>query len=189
MTETGSSDQLQLPKKPIKQKMASSLKSLGSWVLGGGGGGGAAPIGKLFAKTDPAKDGEECLHDCDSCTVRYPRGFKIEENDVMYGEVKGWSTQLLVGTGKTDWVREVSDEKGSVMEAVDKAQSPSNGVSDTRLDCFGPSECELESRVEGRAISWDATIHTDNQELTGDITEVDAIGIEPTYAPRHHRLQ
>lgn len=86
-------------------------------------------MGELFTKTDPATDGEECLHDCETCAVRYPRGFKIEQDDALYGEVKAWSTHLIVGTGKADWVRDVADEKLSVMEAVDKADPPSNGVS------------------------------------------------------------
>lgn len=134
MTETvPSHPSPQLPRKPIKQKMATSLKSFGAWVLGGGGGGGGgpgpAPMGNLFTKTDPATDGDECLHDCESCSIKYPRGFKVEQDDALYGHVKAWSTHLIVGTGKADWVRDVSDEKGSVMEAVDKAESPSNGVS------------------------------------------------------------
>ncbi|PTB77885.1 hypothetical protein M440DRAFT_26542, partial [Trichoderma longibrachiatum ATCC 18648] len=73
----------------------------------------------LFARTRPEADGDECLHDCESCAVKYPRGFKVDEEDVLYGHVKGWSTHVLVGTGKTDWVRDVADEKGSVMEAID----------------------------------------------------------------------
>ncbi|VUC21370.1 unnamed protein product, partial [Clonostachys rosea] len=115
-------------KPPLKQKMALSLKSIVSSVFGGAGSeGGPAPMGALFAKTDPAVDGDECLHDCASCSVKYPRGFKINEDDVLYGHVKAWSTHLLVGTGKTDWVRDVADEKGSVMEAVSKVASPTNG--------------------------------------------------------------
>ncbi|KIE03640.1 sucrase/ferredoxin domain containing protein, partial [Metarhizium majus ARSEF 297] len=115
-----------LPRMPVKQKMAVSLKSLMSSVLGGGKASTPA-YDQLFEKTDPQKDGEECLHDCDGCTVRYPRGFKIDEEDVLYGQVKGWSTHVLVGTGKTDWVRDVGDEKGSVMEAISKADGPTNG--------------------------------------------------------------
>lgn len=121
---------------PAKQKMGSSLKSLMSsfkrrGTSGGGidGGGQSSTMAELFVKTDPATDGEECLHDCDSCTVRYPRSFKVEEDDLLYGQVKGWSTHLVVGTGKTDWVRDVGDEKGSVMEAVNNADGPENGVS------------------------------------------------------------
>ncbi|CAM1502290.1 Fc.00g042740.m01.CDS01 [Cosmosporella sp. VM-42] len=117
-----------LPRMPIKQKMALSLKSFAGSLFGGGAGRGTVPPAtELFAKTDAATDGEECLHDCDSCTVRYPRHFKVEMEDVLYGQIKGWSTHAIVGTGKMDWVRDVADEKGSVMEAIDKADSPTNG--------------------------------------------------------------
>lgn len=74
----------------------------------------------LFPSTTPDVDGEECLHDCESCTIHLPKKFSIDEDDKLYGFVKGWSTHLIVGTGKTDWVRDVEDEKGSVMEAVGK---------------------------------------------------------------------
>lgn len=116
---------------PLKQKMALSLKSLVSSVFGGATAseGGPAPMEKLFTKTDPAVDGDGCLQDCESCSVKYPRSFKIDESELLYGHSKTWSTHLLVGTGKTDWVRDVADEKGSVMEAVDKASAPTNGVS------------------------------------------------------------
>ncbi|KAB8218856.1 Sucrase/ferredoxin-like-domain-containing protein [Aspergillus novoparasiticus] len=83
---------------------------------------------KLFTKADPAVDGEECLHDCASCTVRYPAKFDVDQEDTLYGNVNGWSTHLLVATGKTDWVRDVADEQGSVMEAIEKGGlEPSNG--------------------------------------------------------------
>lgn len=84
----------------------------------------------LFPVTDPAIDGEDCDKDCASCTIHLPAKFSIDESDKLYGHVKGWSTHLLVATGKTDWKRDVEDEKGSVMEAVGKAHKPSNGVSD-----------------------------------------------------------
>ena len=88
-----------------------------------------ATDGNLFPKVNPAVDGEDCDHDCQSCTIKYPAKWKIEENDRLYGHVHGWATHLLVATGKTDWVRNVEDEKGSVMEAIGKyGKDPSNGV-------------------------------------------------------------
>ncbi|KAH8428183.1 sucrase/ferredoxin-like domain-containing protein [Aspergillus melleus] len=82
----------------------------------------------LFRKTDPAVDGEDCLHDCASCTVKYPAKFDVDYEDEMYGNVNGWATHLLVATGKTDWVRDVADESGSVMEAIEKGGiEPTNG--------------------------------------------------------------
>ena len=90
-----------------------------------------APEGTLFPKIDPTVDGEDCDHDCESCTIRYPAKFSIDEDSKLYGQVKGWATHLLVATGKTDWVRDVEDEKGSVMEAVGKCSiKPDNGVRD-----------------------------------------------------------
>ena len=115
--------------------MAFSFKKLLSSVRkgddggGGGGGGGRRPkVTELFTKTDPAVDGDACLHDCDSCSVRLPRGWKIDEVDQLYGHIKGFSTHLVVGTAKSDWVRDVADEPGSVMEAIGRADKPSNGV-------------------------------------------------------------
>ena len=83
----------------------------------------------IFPKVDPAIDGEDCDHDCETCEIQYPKGFKVDEDEKLYGRVNGFATHMLVATGKTDWVRDVSDEKGSVMEAVrDCKVEPSNGV-------------------------------------------------------------
>ncbi|MCJ1317612.1 hypothetical protein MMC15_002937 [Xylographa vitiligo] len=84
--------------------------------------------GGLFPKVDPAVDGADCERDCESCTVHYPAKFSIDEEEKLYGMVKGWATHMLVATGKTDWVRDVEDEKGSVMEAVGRCKvQPANG--------------------------------------------------------------
>ena len=91
-----------------------------------------ADVTSLFPKVDPAIDGEDCDHDCATCEVRLPKGWKIDESDKLYGHVNAWATHALVATGKTDWVRDVADEKGSVMEAVGQwtnKKQPDNGVS------------------------------------------------------------
>ena len=90
----------------------------------------AKGIDALFPRTRPETDGDACLHDCETCTIQYPRKFSIEEHDKLYGEIKGWSRHLIVATGKTDWVRDVEDETGSVMEAVGKNV---DGVTNGRL--------------------------------------------------------
>ena len=47
----------------------------------------------------------------------------------MYGLFKPYATHMIIATGKSDWVRDVEDEKGSVMEAVrDCGVKPKNGV-------------------------------------------------------------
>lgn len=110
--------------------MASGIKSLinSAKALYIGNSGSKAELADLFPVVDKEVDGEDCDHDCDSCAVKYPKGFKIDESDELYGFVKGWSTHVLVATGKTDWVRDVADEKGSVMQALSHAKAPTNGV-------------------------------------------------------------
>lgn len=74
----------------------------------------------LFPTTKPEIDGEDCLQDCSSCTEQLPRKWEIDEDDKLYGHVNGWETHLIVGTGKSDWVRDITDEKGSLMQAIGK---------------------------------------------------------------------
>ncbi|KAK6854390.1 hypothetical protein PG990_007848 [Apiospora arundinis] len=122
---------------PLKQKMALGFRSLVEGArkaltpLSGGTPASqqeAASARSLFPATDPTVDGDACLHDCDSCHIAFPRGFKIDEADLLYGHIKGWSTHMLVATGKSDWVRDVEDEKGSVMQALGGAdKKPANG--------------------------------------------------------------
>ncbi|KAF2401042.1 hypothetical protein EJ06DRAFT_582032 [Trichodelitschia bisporula] len=78
----------------------------------------------LFTPTDPATDGEDCSHDCASCTIRYPSKFPVDQDEVLFGRVNGWSAHVVVATGKNDWVRDVADEKGSIMQALSKASPP-----------------------------------------------------------------
>ena len=83
----------------------------------------------IFPTVDPAIDGEDCDHDCETCEVKLPKGWKIDIEEKLYGRIHGWATHMLVATGKTDWVKDVADEKGSVMQAVrDCGVEPSNGV-------------------------------------------------------------
>lgn len=81
----------------------------------------------LFPVVSKEVDGDDCDHECATCTIQYPRSFKIDEEDELYGQIKGWATHVLVATSKTDWVRDVADEKGSVMQAIAGAKAPANG--------------------------------------------------------------
>lgn len=72
----------------------------------------------IFPTVNPLVDGPDCLRDCSTCPVEYPRKWAIDESEPLYGQVHGWATHVLIATGKTDWRRDVADEKGSVMEAI-----------------------------------------------------------------------
>ncbi|KAL0467694.1 sucrase/ferredoxin domain-containing protein [Neurospora intermedia] len=105
------------------RSLISSAKSL---AIGDSGNKATKPE-DLFPVVSKEVDGDDCDHDCATCTITYPRSFKIDEEDKLFGLVKGWETHVLVATGKTDWVRDVADEKGSVMQAIAGAKAPTNG--------------------------------------------------------------
>ncbi|RKF66855.1 Actin patches distal protein 1 [Golovinomyces cichoracearum] len=91
--------------------------------------GSGASMTQLFPKVDKKIDGEDCDQDCTSCVLKYPKSFKIDEDDELYGKINAWSTHLLVATGKSDWVRNIADEEGSIMETMMKLTDvkPNNG--------------------------------------------------------------
>jgi hypothetical protein len=82
----------------------------------------------IFPKVDPEVDGEDCDKDCSNCTTRYPSWFKINNLWPMYGYTKPFTTHVLVATGKSDWIRKVKNEEGSLMEAFKKSPKPTSGV-------------------------------------------------------------
>lgn len=72
---------------------------------------------------------DDCDHDCAACpsagdgTSGYGKAFDkvgIDNDSELYGGVKKYSRHVIVATGETDWVRDVEDIKGSVMEALGK---------------------------------------------------------------------
>ena len=63
---------------------------------------------------------KECLKECDGCAISFPRKFDVDRSDELWGRVNEYSVHVLVATGKSDWLRDVVDEKGSVMEAIGK---------------------------------------------------------------------
>jgi len=74
----------------------------------------------------PIPADEECNHDCNGCPISdsgsgYGKAFDkigINTTDALGGQVKPYSTHVIVATGKTDWIRDVEDIEGSVMEAL-----------------------------------------------------------------------
>ncbi|KAK3401623.1 Sucrase/ferredoxin-like-domain-containing protein [Sordaria brevicollis] len=104
----------------------SFLNTAKSYAIGDSGSKATKPE-ELFPVVSKEVDGDDCDHECATCTIQYPRSFKIDEEDELYGQIKGWATHVLVATNKTDWVHDVADEKGSVMQAIAGAKAPANG--------------------------------------------------------------
>ena len=63
---------------------------------------------------------------------------------------------MLVATGKTDWVRDVEDEKGSVMEAVKECGvKPENGVCGLRcVSGIGRKEVDVPLETHAFCIEY-----------------------------------
>lgn len=64
----------------------------------------------LFPCTSAAVDGPESEQDCESCSIKYPRIWWVNESADIYGEVSEWSTHIIIATGKTDWVGDADIE-------------------------------------------------------------------------------
>lgn len=77
-----------------------------------------------------APDAEDCDHDCAACPQVAPDGASgygkafdkmgVEQDEELWGGVKKYSRHVIVATGETDWIRDVEDISGSVMEALKK---------------------------------------------------------------------
>ncbi|KAG0664055.1 hypothetical protein C6P46_001916 [Rhodotorula mucilaginosa] len=74
---------------------------------------------------------EPCDDDHDD--LAYPSGFEVDLESQMLGELKPYGRQIIVSTGKSDWIREVTDDETSIPGLVkaeyDKLQEASDGRS------------------------------------------------------------
>lgn len=64
--------------------------------------------------------------DCDSCTTKYPSSLSINTTMPLWGSVKPWRGHILCATGKTDWVKKVTEQSGTLAHAVAQTQSSWN---------------------------------------------------------------
>lgn len=111
--------------KAVFDKTASFFKTSSSKT---GSGAITATRDALFPTVHPDVDGADCAADCSTCTAKYPKSFKINEDDELYGNIKPWATHVVIATGKSDWYRALPLERGSIMEALGKTgAAPRNG--------------------------------------------------------------
>ncbi|EED15332.1 conserved hypothetical protein [Talaromyces stipitatus ATCC 10500] len=77
----------------------------------------------IFPAVNTQEDGPDCLKDCSDCTVHLPDKFHIDSERKIYGKVKPFTTHVLVGTGKSDWVSKPEGERGSLVHALCEVSS------------------------------------------------------------------
>ncbi|KAI9066756.1 hypothetical protein FKP32DRAFT_1673600 [Trametes sanguinea] len=70
-----------------------------------------------------------CADPCDEGHDEYPK-FDVDMETEMLGSVKPYARQIVISTGKTDWVREVTDAKGTLAAYVDELSSASRPPKD-----------------------------------------------------------
>ncbi|KAI0832314.1 Sucrase/ferredoxin-like-domain-containing protein [Trametes gibbosa] len=63
-----------------------------------------------------------CADPCDEGHDEYPK-FDVDLETQMLGSVKPYARQIVISTGKSDWVREVTDAKGTLAAYVDEISS------------------------------------------------------------------
>ncbi|KAI0663320.1 Sucraseferredoxin-like protein [Cubamyces menziesii] len=63
-----------------------------------------------------------CADPCDEGHDEYPK-FDVDMETEMLGSVKPYARQIVISTGKSDWVREVTDAKGTLAAYVDELSS------------------------------------------------------------------
>ncbi|GAA5873051.1 hypothetical protein JCM3774_000323 [Rhodotorula dairenensis] len=73
-----------------------------------------------------------CDEPCDDPEdLAYPSGFDVDLESQMLGELKPYGRQIIVSTGKSDWIREVTDDETSIAGLVkaeyDRLQKASAG--------------------------------------------------------------
>ncbi|KAI0375533.1 hypothetical protein BV20DRAFT_1040173 [Pilatotrama ljubarskyi] len=79
---------------------------------------------QLQAASVPVSDApcRGCADPCDEGHEEYPK-FDVDMETEMLGSVKPYARQIVISTGKTDWVREVTDAKGTLAAYVDELSS------------------------------------------------------------------
>ncbi|KAF8164989.1 Sucrase/ferredoxin-like-domain-containing protein [Crassisporium funariophilum] len=63
-------------------------------------------------------DCRACADPCDLGHEAYPRRFDIDMDTQMLGSVKPYHRQIIISTGKSDWERDITDDKDSLAAAM-----------------------------------------------------------------------
>lgn len=97
---------------------------------------------------------DDCDHDCAACpsgadggVSGYGKAFDkagVDTDSELYGGVKKYSRHVIVATGESDWVRDVDEIKGSVMEALKKTVD--KGLVDDRNGVCSAPAVDLSAR-------------------------------------------
>ncbi|KAF8901720.1 Sucrase/ferredoxin-like-domain-containing protein [Gymnopilus junonius] len=78
------------------------------------------PLCKTLRASDvpvTTADCRACADPCDLGHEAYPRRFDIDMDTQMLGSVKPYHRQIVISTGKSDWTKDITDDKQSLAAA------------------------------------------------------------------------
>ncbi|KAF4619341.1 hypothetical protein D9613_005563 [Agrocybe pediades] len=106
--------------------MYSTFKGLRSYVLGRSN---EDPLCRTLRSLDvpvTTADCRACADPCDLDHEAYPRRFDVDMDTQMLGSVKAYHRQIVISTGKSDWERDITDDKNSLAAALLEVTAPAS---------------------------------------------------------------
>ncbi|TFK43173.1 Sucrase/ferredoxin-like-domain-containing protein [Crucibulum laeve] len=84
--------------------------------------------GQLLASAVPVSpaDCRSCSDPCDVGHEQYPSRFDVDMDTQMLGSVKPYHRQIIISTGKSDWERDITDNKQSLASHMSEVISHSH---------------------------------------------------------------
>ncbi|KAL5508216.1 hypothetical protein ACEPAH_5835 [Sanghuangporus vaninii] len=106
------------------------------------------PVSEAICRTcaDPCNEGHE----------EFPKRFDVDMETEMRGSVKPYRRQVVISTGKADWVREVTDERDSLAKYLSSAEDRHSG--DVRKQGAPPSPSSEKKEEKHPADTSNSTI-------------------------------
>ncbi|KAG8758886.1 hypothetical protein FRC14_007151 [Serendipita sp. 396] len=86
-----------------------------------------------------------CADPCEAGHLEYPPRFDVDTSGDMLGSVKPYMRQVVISTGKADWVREVTDEDGSLAQLLSSVSTSSSSSPAITAPSFPP--CKPTTRL------------------------------------------
>lgn len=104
-----------------------------------------------IAKILPLAD---CGDDCNTCPTsdtheRFPSSMKIEQDIPLWGSAPPFGLQILVATGKSDWLHDISEEQGSIAEQLQKSVDRYSKIIGAKVKMNATAQAPNDEHEEG----------------------------------------
>jgi len=100
-------------------------------------------------------DCRTCSDPCDLGHEAYPSRFDIDMDTQMLGSVKPYHRQIVISTGKSDWERDITDDKASLAAAM--LQVTTGATSHPQKSSVSPTNMKTVRPTAGLFLTADST--------------------------------